>query len=517
MKSGLNTAWSPCPNASSNPRAKTVNLPHGNLNPSPPTPSPAGGEGVKKPTPLIDALMAYPALGRRRFHMPGHAGWRIPALEGMLADPLRYDLTELDGLDALSHAEGCLLESQQLAAEILGVRDSFYLVNGASVGIQAGLLALLKPGDKVLIPRNAHRSVMGGLILTGAWPVWCWPAYDEATGLFGPLSPQAVNTALAGDPAIRCVVVTSPTYEGVPSDIAALSAVCRTHNATLLVDEAHGSLFPFSDRLPPSACHARIPTDMNAGADVVVQSFHKAGGSLTQSAVASLPHGARVDRARFQAALNTLQTTSPSYLLLASLEAALTYFGSPAGQDRLNLHLDALENMPPPPAPWVWAHPFEGADPMKRLLRLPGCPAETWATWLEREGRLAFEALSRDGALYQFGIGLTAEDLSFFSSRLVTLAGGAAAFAEQTVTPAAPVATLPPTLPVQALSPREAFFAGSEQVDDNAAVGRISADTVVRCPPGIPVVTPGEAISPSLLQSAGHVAAEETLTWLCVK
>jgi arginine/lysine/ornithine decarboxylase len=225
---------------------------------------------ARKPsTPLLDALNDYDRLQRKRFHVPAHAGQDLTGTD-LFKDPFRFDLTEVEGLDVLSEPSECLLEAQEAAAKAFGVSRTFFLVNGASVGLQAALLSVLKPGEKVLVARNAHRSVLGGLILLDAQPAWFLPEQLQAWGLRGAVRLETLQNAYRNNPDAKAVVLTSPTYEGIGSDIESIAAWCRETGLFLIVDEAHGSLWPFSDQLPVSAC--TFPCD------AVIHSLHKSGG-----------------------------------------------------------------------------------------------------------------------------------------------------------------------------------------------------------------------------------------------
>lgn len=436
--------------------------------------------------PLSQALEHYQTHERRRFHMPGHMGRSLVDVPGITEAAYRSDLTELDGLDVLSEPEGRIQESQQQAAKTFGAARSFFLVNGASVGIQAAMLAGLKPGNKVLLPRNVHRSVLSGLIITGAEPIWLLPDPLPDWGIWGAVNPETVEGLLRQYPDVKALVIASPTYEGIGSDTAALSAICRKHGALFIVDEAHGSLWPLSERLPDSA--------LNTDCDAVIHSLHKAAGSLTQSAIAHLPTGSRVDPERYQQALNTLHTTSPSYLLLASLDATVAFLGSDAGRRRIDTLLDEtrrlrdmLDNR---------LRHFRLLSPVdterlgmtKLYLTSPDESGESWGYRMEAKRQLAFEAVSPYGVLYQCGIGLSREDADFF---IAQFAAEDAGMPETSGKPAWQA----PVLPRISLTPREAFFAPGERLPKRACAGRISRETVVHCPPGIPVLMPGEVIA----------------------
>ncbi|MBX2860214.1 MAG: aminotransferase class I/II-fold pyridoxal phosphate-dependent enzyme [Vampirovibrio sp.] len=446
---------------------------------------------VTSQAPLIEALTHYQTHHRRRFHMPGHMGRFIPpALNDLLS--LNYDLTELDGLDVLSEPTGCIVEAQAQMAQAIGAAHTFFLVNGSSVGIQAAMLTALKPGDKVLLPRNVHRSVLSGLILTGANPVWFLPEWLPGWGLWGQVAPEEVTRQLDQHPDIKALILTSPTYEGIGSDIPTIAAICRARNVLLIIDEAHGSLWPYTDRLPQSACTTL--------ADAVIQSIHKTAGSLTQSAAAHLPKGSRMDPHQYQQALNTLQTTSPSYLLLASLDAARTYLTSPEGQYRLDTVLDEVTRLRETfftlNTPFQLFHPSQADhsywDPTKLFLRLPGASGEDWGTNLEQTAQLAFESVSPYGTLYQCGIGLEADDIDFFLNAF------SAANHLPSLTPKIPESNW--LTPIVKMTPRDAFFTEKTTVNKQAATNLISAETVVHCPPGIPVLMPGEQIQPEHIE-----------------
>ncbi len=440
--------------------------------------------------PLADAVRGYPVLGRRRFHMPGHAGRDWLGLPWLPPEVFQHDLTELEGMDVLSEPSGCIAEAQERAAEVFGVAHSFFLINGASVGIMAGMLSILRPGDKVLVPRNAHRSVMSGLILSGAEPVWFLPEMLPDWGLWGAVSLEEVRRQIALQPDIKALVVTSPTYEGIGSDISALAELCQAQDVYLLVDEAHGSLRPFSKALPASACHAAC--------DVVIHSLHKSAGSLTQTAIAHLPKDSRIAPDQLQQALNMLQSTSPSYLLLSSLDAACGFLASSSGQERIALLLTQVANLRDTLVERL-AHfrLFQAQsphwDPTKLYLLSPKIPAENWAVSLEQEEGISFESVSPYGALYHANLGLEPEDYQSFQEVFLRWD----ARLQQTKAVGLPEwvgARLPVMAPVMVMTPRNAYFASGEKVPISKALGRISKQTVVHCPPGIPVLLHGELI-----------------------
>ncbi|MFM7426616.1 MAG: aminotransferase class I/II-fold pyridoxal phosphate-dependent enzyme, partial [Elainella sp.] len=265
--------------------------------------------------PLLNCLQALANRPRAAFHTPGHRqGQGAPmVLQDLLGVALRADLPELPELDNLFAPEGVIRAAEALAAEAFGADQTWFLANGSTCGLEAAILATCRPGDPIILPRNAHQSIFSALVLSGALPVWLEPQVDPDWELAGGLTPAQVEAALAAYPEAKAVLLVSPTYQGVGSDLAAIAEITHRHHLPLLVDEAHGAHFAFHPDLPPSA--------LAAGADLAVQSSHKTLSALTQAAMLHV-RGERIDRQRLSQALRLVQSTSPNYLLLASLDAA---------------------------------------------------------------------------------------------------------------------------------------------------------------------------------------------------
>lgn len=254
-------------------------------------------------------LESYVSSEPVRFHMPGHKGRGLP----LFPDTAAYDITEIEGSDNLLHPDGIIQQAQENASAVFGAKKSFFLVNGATTGILAMLLSLPR-GSKIIVPRDAHRSVLSGCILGGLEPVFIWPEYEN--GAYGVVSAEAIDRALCCH-AASAVVLTRPNYLGLCADGGKIAAVCQKHGALLFVDEAHGAHFAFSPLLPQSA---------SAFADLWVQSAHKTLNALNQAAFLHVGRrekkkGPTVDELSRTLAL--LQTTSPSYPIMASLDYAV--------------------------------------------------------------------------------------------------------------------------------------------------------------------------------------------------
>ena len=243
-------------------------------------------------------------------HMPGHKRRLAPAED--LAALTGWDMTEVPGVDDLHEAEGILAEAMERTAALHGAARTWYLVNGSTCGLLAGIRALAKSGSTILAARNCHKAVYHAAELGNLSVRWLTPPIDPVFGVYGSLSPAAVEKSLNGCPDAACVVLTSPTYEGVLSDIRSIADLCHARGIPLLVDEAHGAHLGLFEGWPRSA--------VQLGADLVVQSAHKTLPSLTQTALLHLGKGSLADPAEVERQLDVFETSSPSYPLLVSLD-----------------------------------------------------------------------------------------------------------------------------------------------------------------------------------------------------
>lgn len=246
------------------------------------------------------------------FHMPGHK--RNVEVMGNTF-PYHMDITEIEGFDDLHHANGILKECMEDAAKLWGAKSTFFLINGSTSGILSGIRALTKTGDTVLMARGCHRSVYHAIELCHLHPVYLVPPICQNLPIFGSISPQMVKKALQEHPDCKLVILTSPTYEGIVSDIASIAQIVHDAGAYLLVDEAHGAHFGFDAAFPMSA--------IRLGADIVIQSIHKTLPAPTQTALLHVC-SARVPLAEVRRQLAIFQTSSPSYVLLSQMQRCVT-------------------------------------------------------------------------------------------------------------------------------------------------------------------------------------------------
>lgn len=272
---------------------------------------------------LYQALSDYAASDFYPCHMPGHK--RNPA-GGEMADYYRIDITEIDGFDNLHQAEGILKEAQLRANRLYGADETFYMVNGGSGGVLAAIMAAVEPLDEILIARNCHKSVYHAAILHGLIVRYYYPKIISEYDIFDGASAEEIGSLLDTYPEVKAVVITSPTYEGVVSDIAGIAAAVHERGKILIVDEAHGAHLGLSPYLPQGA--------IAGGADLVIHSLHKTLPAMTQTALLHV-NGGRIDRERLRGYLSMLQSSSPSYVLMASMDACMEFLEE-RGQERFD-------------------------------------------------------------------------------------------------------------------------------------------------------------------------------------
>lgn len=260
---------------------------------------------------IFDKLKNYSDSDYYAFHMPGHKR-NLDLMDG--TSPYRIDITEIDGFDDLHHAEGILRDAQERAARVYHADETHFLVNGSTVGILSAILGTTEKGDSILVARNCHKSVYHAIYLNELDPVYLYPKFDTEQGLSTEIDAADVQKALEKHPKIRAVMIVSPTYDGVVSDIEKIAEIVHAKGCPLIVDEAHGAHFGFDPYFPKSA--------NIYGADLVINSLHKTLPALTQTALLHV-NGDMVNRRKVKQYLDMLQTSSPSYILMASIDACI--------------------------------------------------------------------------------------------------------------------------------------------------------------------------------------------------
>ena len=423
---------------------------------------------------LKQLLEQYQQQNILPMHMPGHK--RNPEVAPYLnCLSQQCDITEIEGFDNLHGAQGILKEAMEHASKMFHSDRSRFLVNGSTCGILAGIRALTKRGDQILVARNCHKSVFHAIEICGLQPVFILPPFME-TGIFGSLLPQQVEEKLKEYPEIRLVVVTSPTYEGVISDIASICTIAHQRNIPVLVDEAHGAHLDFHPYFSGGA--------VKAGADVVVQSLHKTLPSLTQTAILHTT-GSRVNEKRLDHELSVFETSSPSYLLLASIDGCIGQLQEEhfaAWEHALKLFYQATTSLKNLNILQKNKEQFL-RDPSKIvILSKNGIRLGEEL----RKRRIEPELIAPSFVLTMTGMGDTPKTLQALADALLEIDD--LAFHKAKEEP------FVPRLPRLVMLPEHALEQEFKLVPPNEAGGRISAEYVWAYPPGIPLLIPGERI-----------------------
>ena len=445
---------------------------------------------------LYEALQSYKDAEITPLHMPGHK--RRASFAADL--PWHLDITEIEGFDNLHVPEGILRDAQARAARLWGSDGAFFLVNGSTGGILAGIYAAALPGEQVLVARNCHRAVYHAIELLQLSPVYLDPPIVAGTGICGSIPPEMVEAALQANPAVRLAVITSPTYEGVLSDVGAIAQILHEREIPLLVDEAHGAHLGLSEHFPPGA--------VSMGADIVVQSLHKTLPSLTQTATVHLC-GDRVPRERMQHALAVFQSSSPSYLLMASIDGCVAELEA-RGEARLAAwrgYLDKfyqeveLRKLSLLTAQQDEVHIYD-RDPSKIVIL---CEDTDWSgtmlmETLRRDVNIELEMALDGYAIAMTGLGSIDEDFARLREALQALdcrGGNLPPAVLQRTRHARPY----PVMPERVMPVGEAMRARGRQVALSESVGCISRTYLFAYPPGIPLLTPGVRITREVVES----------------
>ncbi|MDL4841314.1 aminotransferase class I/II-fold pyridoxal phosphate-dependent enzyme [Aquibacillus rhizosphaerae] len=446
-------------------------------------------------TPLFTGLLNHVRKNPTQFHIPGHKkGVGIdPDFREFIGDnALSIDLINIQPLDDLHHPQGMIKEAQDLAAKAFGADFTFFSVQGTSGAIMTMVLSVCGPGDKIIVPRNVHKSVTTAIIFSGATPIFIQPELDENLGISHGITPGVVEKALQAHPDAKGVLVINPTYFGIAADLKKIVEISHAHHVPVLVDEAHGVHIHFHDELPISA--------MEAGADLAATSVHKLGGSMTQSSVLNLKEGL-VSHERVQSVLSMLTTTSTSYILLASLDVARKQLAI-RGKELINKTIELAQRtrLEINDIPYLYCVGQEilgsdatfNFDPTKLIISVKklGMTGYDVEVWLRKNYNIEVELSD----MYNILCIITPGDTEKETSLLVNALGKLAKDSEVTAIEKIVKVTIP-DIPLLAITPRDAFYAEIEVINLNDAAGRISAESIMIYPPGIPIFIPGEIIT----------------------
>ena len=449
-------------------------------------------KNTKLSAPIVEAMQTAYENPTYQFHIPGHTKGKavFKDFKKLVGDKvLSLDTTdEFDNLGTLHPATGPIKKAQELAAQAFGAKKTFFLLNGSTAGNLAIALALTKKGQKVIVNRNCHRSILTGLIMSGAEPVWVCPKRIDDWSIWGNIEAWQIEELLAKDKDISMVWITNPTYEGIVSDVKSISTVCKKYGVPLIVDEAHGCLWNFNKHLPETA--------LKLGADVVVHSLHKTGGSMSQTSMLHIADNSKLNEKSIEKALKLLHTTSPSLVLLASLDAARANLESEKGKKLLDKTIanakylrKRLDNIPK-------LHQIKGdfgykTDVTKVFIKIDGLSGKRLESILEIDFGIEVESASDIGVLILCNLGNKRSDFKYLADALEKIASTN----YKDIYYLEKRKHMPMLEPKIIMSLRDAFFAEKEVIAKNDAIGRISAEVVAECPPGISILLPGEMIT----------------------
>lgn len=451
--------------------------------------------------PFFDGLLAYRDDGIVPYSTPGHKGGAGAPGELIAAlgpDALRLDIPNGGGVDDTHRTRGIQRQAELLAADAWDAADATFLVNGSSTGNIAFLLGACRTGEKVLVARNLHTSLLSGLILSGARPVYLYPDVHPELNLTLDVSPDTVRQALDAHPDARAVTLISPSYTGVAADLASISALCRERRVDLFVDEAWGPHFPFHDALPPGA--------VKAGASAAVTSIHKLISGLTQASLMTFGRWG-TGRAAISPAISLIETTSPSALIAASIDVArrqMVLDGQRLLEQTIEIANQARTRLQKVPGlriindSVIAGRTGTGFDPTRIMIDVQG----TGLTGFQAEAslrsdcRIGVEMSDHAGVIVHITIGDTPESVEHlvrgfeWLSSQQSSAGSSPAIDNRLRSSGSAIFSATP-----ALTPREAALGTTRTVSLSEAVGEIAAEIITPYPPGIPVVAPGDVFT----------------------
>ena len=450
--------------------------------------------------PVYEALQKYRDARIVPFDVPGHKhGKGNPELTEFLGKTcLAVDVNSMKPLDNLCHPTSVIKESEELAAEAFGAAYCFFMVGGTTSAVQSMLLSVCKAGDKIIMPRNVHRSAINSLILSGAIPVYVNPGVNERLGIPLGMSASDVEKAILENPDAKAVFVNNPTYYGICSDLKKISELAHAHGMAVLVDEAHGTHFYFGEGLPISA--------MAAGADMAAVSMHKSGGSLTQSSFLLLGKGAErfgVTEGRVRAVINLTQTTSGSYLLITSLDISrrsLALNGKKILKGVIDTASYAREEIGKIGGYYAFAEELINGDDIYDFDRTK---LSIHTRDIGLAGIEVYDIL-RDNYDIQIEFGDIGNILAYISAGdqwkdIERLVSALAEIKRRFSKDKAGMLEHEYIAPQVEMSPQSAFYGSQKTVPINESAGMISCEFVMCYPPGIPILAPGERITAEIL------------------
>ena len=446
-------------------------------------------------SPIHEALIKHKRNRVVPFDVPGHKGGRgNPELTDFLGiDCMKMDVNSMKPLDNLIHPVSVIKAAEELAAEAFGADAAFFMVNGTTAAVQAMIMSVCKAGDKIIMPRNVHRSSINALVVCGAIPVYVNPGVNHTLGIPLGMSVEDIKKAILQNPEAKAILVNNPTYYGICSNLKEIVALARDNHMKVLVDEAHGAHFYFGEGLPVSA--------MAAGADMAAISMHKTGGSLTQSSF--LVCGKEVDPGYVRQIINLTQTTSGSYLLLSSLDLArknMVLHGKEIVSKTIDLAEYARNEINRSGGYYAFSTELTDGDAIYAFDRTK---LSIHTAKIGLAGVEVYDLL-RDEYDIQIEFGdlgnilaiVTAGDRAFEIERLVSALSEIKRIHGKDKVGMLKHEYIDPEV---ALTPQKAFYSNKKSVSLKEGIGHIAGEFVMCYPPGIPILAPGERITGDII------------------
>lgn len=442
---------------------------------------------------LFPALVRYGSLDMLPMHMPGHK-----RQAGFMHGIAKYDITEIDGFDDLHHPIGVLKEAMAEAASLYQSDATYFLVNGSTCGILTAIAAVTQPGEQILIARNCHKAVINAVSLRELDPVYVYPKKNNVFGVDGSIEPKEIERIFAGEKNIRAVVITSPTYEGVVSDVRAIARIAHAKGVPLIVDGAHGAHFQFGRDFPASA--------LASGADLVVESLHKTLPSLTQTALLHVKSNL-VDLDEIKYYLQVFQSSSPSYLLIASITECLAVMAR-EGEKMMASYSENLFSLRKAVSRLSMVtllgkeEDFFDYDPGKIVFGVKGYSGKKIAALLRTDFHVETEMTTPRYLVAMTSVYDTKEALFRFQAALSHLCRqlptGEETLGKEVVVPASQ----------KIMTPAATRRKDHESCDLSSSSGRVAAENLYLYPPGTPLVVAGESISPEMAEAINDYEAQ---------
>jgi lysine decarboxylase len=449
-------------------------------------------------TPFYSKLESYAKSDVIKHDVPGH---KLGQIHNEISEYAGMEIYKLDanaprGLDNLNQPRGVIMESSVLMADAFGAQKAYFLTGGTTMGILSMIMYTCRAKEEIILPRNVHKSAINALILSGAIPVFVKPYIDKSLGIANHMPLSEVKKTIDEHPHAKALFIINPTYYGVTSDLEEMTDYAHQHDMKVLVDEAHGSHFPFSKLLPISS--------MQAGADLASCSLHKTVGSLTQSSIL-ITQGTRIDQVRLRSTINMLQSTSPSSLLLGSLDVARKYIYF-NGEEKLGhviqmaeetrKQIDQISGLTTISKDYFVSVGAFDYDNTKILIKVSDLGISGFQAYQELVDiyHIQLELSETHVVLAVLSLATTQKDLDALVDGLQKLSD---TYSKQKLNAIEPKVKY--RYPDSYVRPREAYHAPKKYMLLEDAVDEIAAESIMIYPPGIPIVIPGEIISQDII------------------